>query len=83
MKSATIPAGEFKARCLQLITEVQDKRNSLTITRHGKPVAQLVPIDSFKHKKSAFGALKDTGKIVGDIISPIEDEIWGGDEENL
>jgi prevent-host-death family protein len=39
----TMPAGVFKARCLAVMDEVQSKRQSVIITKRGKPVAKLVP----------------------------------------
>jgi prevent-host-death family protein len=41
----TIAAGEFKAKCLHLLDEVAKQRAPLVITKRGKPVAKLVPID--------------------------------------
>jgi PHD/YefM family antitoxin component YafN of YafNO toxin-antitoxin module len=35
----TMAAGEFKAKCLAVMDEVQAKRKSVTITKRGKPVA--------------------------------------------
>ena len=42
--ATTIPAGEFKAKCLKLLDEVAEKRKPLVITKYGKPVAQVVPM---------------------------------------
>jgi prevent-host-death family protein len=41
-----ISAGEFKARCLKLMDEVANTRETLVITKRGKPVAKLVPFDN-------------------------------------
>jgi prevent-host-death family protein len=41
-ETRTIAAGEFKAKCLQLMDEVNAGRLSLVITKHGKPVSHLV-----------------------------------------
>ena len=41
----TIPATQFKARCLELMTQVNRTRRPITITRHGKIVARLVPAE--------------------------------------
>ena len=38
--ATTIPAGEFKAKCLKLLDKVAEKRETLVITKRGKPVAQ-------------------------------------------
>ena len=73
----TIQAGEFKAKCLQLMDEVDEKHISFVITKHGKPVARLVPVDS--DTKSAFGCLKNTVSIQGDIVASIDVE-WDADK---
>jgi prevent-host-death family protein len=69
--ATTIPAGEFKAKCLKLLDQVAENRQPLVITKHGKPVAEVVPI---KEEKPLFGAMKGSGTIVGDIISPLDVE---------
>ena len=69
--AATIPAGEFKAKCLKLLDEVAEKRQTLVITKHGKPVAQLVPVPA---EKNIIGAMRGSVLWEGDIISPIEVE---------
>ncbi len=65
-----VPAGEFKARCLKLMDEVRATRRPIVITKRGKPVAKLVPVE--EDLPSLFGRLKGTVTIQGDIISPIE-----------
>lgn len=72
MKKATysIQAGNFKAKCLQLMDEVQEKHISIIITKHGKPVAKLTPIEDTAH--NFFGCLKNTVSINEDIIAPID-----------
>ncbi len=67
----TIPAGEFKAKCLKLLDEVAEKRGTLVITKHGKPVAQVVPLPG---DSDPFGRMKGSGKIVGDIVAPLDVE---------
>ena len=69
-------AGAFKVHCLKVMDEVQSKRESVLITKRGKPVAKLVPVD--KEKDDIFGFLEGKGKITGDIVSPIiSPEEWG------
>jgi prevent-host-death family protein len=70
-------AGVFKAKCLAIMDEVQTKRVTVVITKRGKPVAKLVPVDS-KEKDEIFGFMRGKGKITGDIVSPILTlEEWG------
>jgi prevent-host-death family protein len=72
----TIAAGEFKANCLALMDEVQSKRETLVITKRGKPVAKLVPFAS--NADDIFGFFSGKGSIAGDIVSPaLSAEEWG------
>ena len=74
----TIQAGKFKAQCLVLLDEVAQTHEHLVITKHGKPVAKLVPYDT--EKDSTETPLRGLATFVGDIISPIEDE-WEANRE--
>jgi len=71
--SKTVKASEFKAKCLQLMDEVAASGETVIITKHGKPVARLVPAAA-PAPKSIFGALKGMGRITGDVISPLDVE---------
>jgi len=78
MKTRTIPAGKFKAQCLAIMDEVAAKRQAIVITKRGKPVAKLVPVE--KQKDDIFGFFKSKGtiEIKGDIVSPaFTPEEWG------
>jgi prevent-host-death family protein len=71
----TMAAGAFKAKCLAVMDEVQKKRESVVITKRGKPVAKLVPVESAKD--DIFGFYVGRGQIVGDVLSPLPPEDWG------
>ncbi len=75
-----ITAAEFKANCLRLMDEVAQRRTPIVITKRGKPVAKLVPIN--EEPIDIFGRMAGTIKICGDIIGPLDVE-WTGDAENL
>ncbi|MGD0458638.1 MAG: type II toxin-antitoxin system Phd/YefM family antitoxin [Terriglobia bacterium] len=62
-------AGEFKARCLKVMDQVRATREPVIITKRGRPVAKLVPVD--KRGDDIFGCLKGVVEIVGDIESPL------------
>ena len=69
-------AGSFKAHCLAVMDEVQDKRETVVITKHGKPVAKLVPAD--EDGDEIYNFLRGKGVATGDIVSPaIPLEDWG------
>lgn len=69
-------AGVFKANCLKVMDEVQAKRVTVLITKRGKPVAKLVPVDD--GKDDIYGFFRGKVKIVGDVVSPaLTLEEWG------
>jgi prevent-host-death family protein len=77
IKGRAIPAGQFKARCLSLLDEVSRTHQVITITKRGKPVARLVPLEEEK-PRSLFGFF--AGHVIqeGDIVSPTGEE-WGAE----
>jgi prevent-host-death family protein len=70
MVMSDIPISEFKAKCLGLIEQVQKTRQPLRITRHGRPVAEVIPVGPDRSRKFV-GDMVGTAKIVGDIVSPV------------
>ena len=71
MKPAIMPAGEFKAKCLAVMDEVQAKRTTVIITKNGKPVAKLIPIVDEEQADPIFGFLRGKAKMIGDVTTPI------------
>ncbi len=71
----TIAAGRFKAVCLRVMDEVNRTRESITITKKGKPVAKLIPADTAA--KDIFGCMRGRVEIIGDIVAPaVPSEDW-------
>lgn len=71
-----IAAGNFKVHCLALMDEVQAKREAVLITKHGKPVAKLVPAG--KDSDDIYDFLAGKGSITGDVVSPaMSARDWG------
>jgi prevent-host-death family protein len=69
-----VSISEFKAKCLALLEQVRTTREPIRVTRHGKPVAEIVPPAAVVDRNSMFGSMKDSTIITGDIISPANDE---------
>ena len=67
-----IAISEFKARCLALLEEVSKTKQPIRITRHGKPLAEVVPATP-EHKRRRLGSMAGTVKILGDIVAPVID----------
>ena len=76
-----MPAGEFKAKCLRLLDDVAKQRIPLVITKRGKPIARLVPLDG--EPVDPFGCMAGTIEIHGDIVGFVDELEWGGDAENI
>jgi len=69
-------AGAFKVHCLAVMDEVQAKRETVLITKHGKPVAKLVPVS--EDADDIYGFLAAKGTVTGDVVSPaLTPEEWG------
>ena len=70
-----IAAGEFKAKCLKIMDEINKTGKSMIVTKRGVPVMKVVPIRNAKKKKDDFfGRLKGIIEIVGDpddLIKPV------------
>jgi len=64
-----IAAAKFKSQCLALMDEVERKRKEIIITKRGRPVAKLVPVD--EGTNPLFGGMRGTARVTGDIVSPI------------
>ena len=71
-----IAAGSFKTNCLAVMDEVQAKHETVVITKHGKPVAKLVPVNT--ETDEIYNFLAGKGTVVGDVISPaVSSKEWG------
>ncbi len=68
---------QFKAKCLGVIDKVEKEKSRVTITRHGRPAAELVPVFS-SSPGQLFGRSRDTTVIQSDLLQT--DEHW--DAEN-
>ena len=71
-KPRTVPAGQFKAKCLQIMDEIAQTREPVIVTKFGKPVVKIVPV--IEEKFDIVGAMRGSVLWEGDIISPIDVE---------
>jgi prevent-host-death family protein len=69
-----IAISEFKAKCLAILEQVEKTKTPIRITRHGKPVAEVIPSKPVMDRAAWIGSMKDSMEILGDIISPATDE---------
>ena len=71
-KSVTV--SHAKTHLLSLVNDVDQRGESLVLTRRGRPIAKLVPIEAAQ-LESIFGCMKGTFKVTGDIVGP-EPDVW-------
>ena len=69
-----VAVSEFKAKCLSLLQQVCKTKKPIRVTRFGKPIAEVVPPSSVAGRAAWIGSMKDSIEIVGDIISPANEE---------
>jgi prevent-host-death family protein len=62
---AQLNASKFKEQCLSLLDHLD--LDGIVITKHGKPVARLIPIESAC--ADLIGSMKGKVKVTGDIFS--------------
>lgn len=69
-----IAISDFKAKCLAILEQVRKTKKPVRITRHGVPVAEVVPPSPSRNPADWIGSMKGRMEITGDIISPVIDE---------
>jgi len=72
----TIPAGRFKAQCLRLLDEVAETGETIVVTKRGKPVAKVEPVEEPPSLKGSVVYLVSDDE----LIAPI-DEVWNAEIE--
>lgn len=81
-----ISAAEFKTNCLKIMDEVEKSHDPVIITKRGRPVAQLVPVEPPGTKrKPLFGYMAGEATLLGDVVN-MPKTIWeadAGTEPNL
>ena len=71
-----IQLSNFQKNCHTIIEAVKRSNKSILITDKGKLLVKIVPV-SISEQDSWLGCMNGTGKIVGDIVSPVEDpKVW-------
>lgn len=66
-RTRTVAAGQFKARCLALLDEVAATHQEIVVTKRGRPVARVVPIEG-----STPPSLVGSVIAQGDLLAPID-----------
>ena len=67
MRVRTIPATRFKAECLQLLDEVADSGETIVVTKRGKPVARLLPLEPPESLEGSVTFLVDDEEFIAPL----------------
>lgn len=70
-----IDIAQFKATCPAVVERVRKTRKPIRITKSGKPFVEIVPVPQKASKKNWLGRMKGTGRITGDVVAPVLDEV--------
>jgi prevent-host-death family protein len=68
-----VSAADFKSTCLELMDRVRETRAEYVVTKHGRPVAKLVPYIE-PQRKRFFGFMKGTVLKYERPLDPLDDE---------
>jgi prevent-host-death family protein len=71
----TVSATEFKTHCLALLREVVEHHETLVVTKHGRPVAQVTPYVPASEESPLRGSVVSET----DLVSPLN-EAWDVEE---
>ena len=66
----TIPAGRFKAECLRLLDDVAETGETIVVTKRGKPVAKLEPIEAPPSLVGSVTFLVSDEELIEPILEP-------------
>lgn len=82
---AEVSASDLKNDWHHWLDRVARGRETVVVTRYGKPVATLSPVAPAKPFTGVFGSMRGSVLSYTDLISPIEgaDVVWTADEENV
>lgn len=69
LKPRQLAAGEFKAKCLAVLDDVQRTGRSVVVTKRGRPVAQVVALPATESRSLEGSLLHEE-----DLLSPIDVE---------
>jgi prevent-host-death family protein len=78
MATKTIPAGAFKQGCLRILDEVAETHREVVITKRGKAVAKLVPVQPDREREEeVLARLRGKAKLLvpeRDFLQPLTKE---------
>jgi prevent-host-death family protein len=66
----SIAASRFKAQCLKLLDEVAETGETIVVTKRGKPVARIEPVEEPPSLKGSVTFLVSDEELMEPILEP-------------
>lgn len=72
MEERTVTATRFKAECLGLLDEVSETGASLVVTKRGRPVARVVPVEAMPSLRGSVTYLVEDEALIEPVLGPLD-----------
>ncbi len=72
--TSPVAAAQAKAHLLSIMDEVHENGIPVIVTKRGKPLVMIAPLEPTPPSPDIFGCMKGTVTITGDIVGPEPDE---------
>jgi prevent-host-death family protein len=66
----SIPAARFKAQCLKLLDQVAESGETIVVTKRGRPIARLAPIEEPRSLVGSVTFLVSDEELMEPILEP-------------
>ena len=76
MKNKVVSVTEFKAKCLALLEEVNENRETLTITKRGRPLAMVHPVKKQPRRPPLIGCLRGLVDLPDELFFEDRSQDW-------
>ncbi len=70
----SVSVSDFKVHCLQYLEQTSSLKIQCVVTKRGKPIAKLIPIED-SQQLFEFGNMHGSGSIKEDIMEPINTDL--------
>lgn len=77
-KIIEVASSDLKNSWHRYLEQVTVGRQEIVVTRYGRPVAKLCPLQSVDESGELFGWMSGTVTVHGDLVAPVDEEWENG-----